>query len=590
MSRLTKNISKILACALLLALIFPLVNLGGDSLATNSGQVKVQDHQFIVVEQDPSGKPDLVRVVDWLALKGDGTVDVKRTTGLKKPPLIQNLKGFSAPEVKDDTITWKGLKANGTVNVSNVISQNVLEKEDLTESAMTEKVPLKVRYSYYLDGKKVKDLKDIAGKSGKFRLECYMKNLSKKKEMVTYTDSTTSERKTEVAETHLPLVITPMDWYFDNEVFSNVKTDPTVIISYIPTDYQLSFVAPLFPPATEVDYTIWLEADVKNFSMKPLSLTCAFVFPKTNQVDPIPQFQAGLVQLYGGVAQLGAGLGQMITGLGSPGMSQTLIWGISQLTGGLEQLADPGAGLPFAESMIRTQFIPGAETLLAGLGSSENATSLFGGMNQIFNGLSQMQTGIGTAETPDTMLYVANAITGGLNQTAAGIGSTTTPNTLLYAMTVINAGIGDPTTPGTLLNGLAQVRTGLTNPSATDTADYGLNEGLDAIALSLSEPGGLIDKTAPVDLVISGQPGNIYTALNSTTVGLKAFTNFVYGYFIYAYASVPTATYYRDKYLALIQGLSDGITGSDPTENIYGGAQYLLATPGSMASSRVASQ
>ncbi|MDP2952334.1 MAG: hypothetical protein Q8O76_03345, partial [Chloroflexota bacterium] len=206
MSRLTKNISKILACALLLALIFPLVNLGGGSLATNSGQVKVQDHQFIILEQDPSGKAKNVRVVDWLALKGDGTVDVQRTTGLKEPPLIQNMKGFSAPEVKDDTITWNGLKANGTVNVSNVITMNILHKDDLAKSAMTEKVPLEVRYSYYLDGKKVKDLKDIAGKSGKFRLECYMKNLSKKKELVTYTDSANGERKSEVAECYLPLV------------------------------------------------------------------------------------------------------------------------------------------------------------------------------------------------------------------------------------------------------------------------------------------------------------------------------------------------------------------------------------------------
>src|SRR5450756_3042520 len=103
------------------------------------------------------------------------------------------------------------------------------------------------------------------------------------------------------------------------------------------------------------------------------------------------------------------------------------------------------SGLPFAESMIRTQFIPGAETLLAGLGSSENATSLLGGMNQIFNGLSQMQTGIGTAETPDTLLYGANAITGGLNQTAAGIGSTSTPGTLLY-LSLIH--ISEPTRLG----------------------------------------------------------------------------------------------------------------------------------------------
>ncbi|MBK5093527.1 MAG: hypothetical protein JJE48_08435, partial [Actinobacteria bacterium] len=186
MSRHKKNITKILACALLLALVFPLMNLGGGSLAQNTGSVEVQDHQFIVAELNPSGEPENVRVIDWMALKGDGTVDVERTLGegISKPPKIINTRGFAAPEVKDDTIIWKGLEGTGSTDVRNVVTQNILAKEDITESSMLEKMPLEVKYTYYLDGKKVK-LEDISGKSGHFRLECYMKNMSKKKEMVT---------------------------------------------------------------------------------------------------------------------------------------------------------------------------------------------------------------------------------------------------------------------------------------------------------------------------------------------------------------------------------------------------------------------
>lgn len=497
MSRVTKNISKILVCALVLALVFPLVNLVGGSLATTNGEnVKVQDHQFIIEEMDPSGKVDNVRVMDWLALKGDGTVDVQRPTGLSKPPKIQNMKGFAAPEVKGDTIYWKGLKASGPVNVSNVVSQNILNKDDITASALTEKVPLLVRYTYFLDGKRVK-LQDIAGKSGHFRLECYMKNLSKKKEMVTYTDSTTGERKTELTEVYLPLVVSPMDWYFDNNVYSNVKTDPTGIISYIPTDFQISWSIPLFPPATEPDNTIWMEADVKDFSMKPLSLTCAFIFPKTNQADPIPQFQAGLAQLYGGVELLGAGLGQAVVGLGSTGMSQTLLWGIGQITGGLEQLADPAAGLPFAESMIRTQFIPGALELYTGLGSAETPNTLLYGMNQVFGGLSQFQAGIGTAETPNTLLFGASAMAGGLNQIAAGIGSTSTPGSLL-------ASIGNPTDSAlagqlTLIGALNDIKAGI---------------GSAAVPLSLL--GGIGN---PTDSALAGQE-TLFGGLNDIKSGI----------------------------------------------------------------------
>ena len=481
MSRLTKNISKMLACALLLALIFPLVNMGSDSLATNSGQVKVEDHQFILEEMDPSGKVENVRVLDWLALKGDGTVDVERTTGLNKPPKIQNMKGFAAPEVKGDTIFWKGLKATGTVNVSNVISQNTLKGEDLTKSAMTEKVPLEVRYSYYLDGKKM-ELKDIAGKSGKFRLECYMKNLSKKKTLVTYTDSPTGERKTEVVETYLPLVISPMDWYFDNEVFSNLKADPYGIVSYIPTDFQVSWSIPLFPPASEEDLTIWVEADVKNFSMKPLSLTCAFIFPKTNQTDPLPQFQAGLAELYGGVVLLGAGLGEAVAGLGASGISNTLIDGIGQITGGLSLMADPAAGLPYAAYNVNSLMVPGVQQMVAGLGSAETPDTLLFGANAIFNGLSQVSGGVGTAETPDTLLYGTNLITGGLNQMTAGIGSPTTPDTLLYGMDQMTAGVNElkagigtgPTDPDTLYYLVDQTRisTSPTGEGGPNTSMY----------------------------------------------------------------------------------------------------------------------
>jgi hypothetical protein len=475
MSKVTKNISKILVCALVLALVFPLVNLVGGSIAqTNGENVKVQDHQFIIEETEPSGKVTNVRVFDWLGLKGNGTVDVQRPTGFSKPPKIQNVKGFNAPQIQGNTIIWKGLKANGTVNVNNVVSQNIVNKDDLTESTLTEKMPLELRYTYYLDGKKVKNLKDIAGKSGHFRLECYMKNLSKKKEMVTYTDSLTGERKTEIAETYLPLVISPMDWYFDNTVFSNVKTDPTGIISYIPTDYQLSYSIPLFPPATAVDDTIWMEADVKNFSMKPLSMTCAFIFPKTNQVDTIPVFQSGLSQLLGGINLLGAGLGQAVKGVGSTGTSQTLLWGMSQISGGLSLMADPATGLPFAANVIQTQFIPGAQQLYAGLG---------------------------TAQTPNTLLWAMDQMEGGLNQISAGIGSTTTPETLLY-------GLGTPgdsylaSGKATLIGGLDDIKTACGNP--TDSATAGQK----------SLMGGFNDIKAGI-----GKPGDSFTAGQATLLG-----------------------------------------------------------------------
>ena len=487
MSRVTKNISKILVFALVLALVFPLVNLIGGAAQVIGDRVKVQDHQFIIEEMDPSGKVENVRVMDWLALKGDGTVDVTRPTGLSKPPKIQNMKAFFAPEVKDDMIYWKGLEASGPVNVTNVVSQNILNKDDITLGAMTEKVPLLVKYTYFLDGKRVK-LQDIAGKSGHFRLECYTKNLSKKKEMVTYTDSTTGERKTELTEVYLPLVISPMDWYFDNEVYSNVKADPTGIISYIPTDFQISWSIPLFPPATEPDNTIWMEADVKNFSMKPLSLTCAFIFPKTNQADPLPQFQAGLAQLYGGVLQLGAGLGLAVAGVGSPGTNPSLLYAGTQILGGLELLADPVAGLPFAANAIETQFIPGVNTLVAGLG---------------------------TAQTPNTLLWATDQASAGLSQIAAGL-----QTQLLPAI----GKPGDSAMAGqaTLIGGLDDIKTACGNP--TDSAMAGqksLSGGFNDIKTAVGKP---TDSAAANQKSLRGAFNDMVDPVNGLPKLVAAFT------------------------------------------------------------------
>jgi len=577
MSSVTKNISKILVCALVLALVFPLVNLVGGSLATTNGEnVKVQNHQFIIEEMDPSGKVENVRVMDWLALKGDGTVDVTRPTGLSKPPKIQNMKGFAAPEVKGDTIYWKGLKASGPVNVTNVVSQNILNKDDLTESALTEKVPLEVKYSYFLDGKRVK-LQDIAGKSGHFRLECYMKNLSKKKEMVTYTDSTTGERKTELTEVYLPLVVSPMDWYFDNNVYSNVKTDPTGIISYIPTDFQISWSIPLFPPATVEDNTIWMEADVKDFSMKPLSLTCAFIFPKTNQADPIPQFQAGLAQLYGGVELLGAGLSQAVAGVGSTGASMTLLWAISQLTGGLKQLADPVAGLPFAASMISTQFIPGAEELLAGLGSAGTPDTLLWATDQIYGGLNQIAAGIGSTTTPGTLLasiglptdsYLAGQATliGGLNDIKTACGNPTdafpAQESLMAGLNEIKSGLGSTDTPDTLLNGLYQIYGQLPTLSA----------GFEPVPL-YDAPIIFGPFTIPV-------PANVYTALTL----IAAVSDPANPLNPLASLIIPSIINGADPPLvpAHVPGLIEQLctTGKPPNPSAYQGTVQLLAGVG----------
>jgi hypothetical protein len=593
MSRVTKNISKILVCALVLALVFPLVNLvSGGAAQTVGERVKVQDHQFIVQELDNSGKVENVRVLDWLALKGNGTVDVTRPTGFSKPPKIQNMAGFQAPEVSGDTITWKGLQATGTVNVSNVINQNILNKADLNESTMREKMPLELRYTYFLDGKRVKNLKDIAGKSGHFRLECFMKNLSKKKEMVTYTDSATGERKTELAEVYLPLVISPNDWYFDNTVYSNLKTDPRGIISYIPTDYNLSWSIALFPPATEPTNTIWMEADVKNFSMKPLTMTAAFIFPLTNQKDTIPMFQASLSQLYGGIALLGAGLGQAVAGVGSPTLNPSLLYAGTQILGGLELLADPVVGLPFAANAIQTQFIPGVNTLVAGLGTAQTPNTLLWATDQTSSGLSQIAAGLQTQLLPAIGKPGDSALKG--------------QATLIGGLDDIKGAIGNPTDSlaagqASLMAGLNEIKVGLGKP--TDSATAGQASLLGAFN-DLVAPSGLptlVAAFAPVyswDTPISfgpykiPKPKNVYSALNMIArlcnpadpeFGNVAVPPNPTGLYPLRDTIIPIVVNGLPPDAGLLQQLCTGPDATGPNASAYQATKYLLDNVGTVS-------
>ena len=509
--------SSVLLLAVIVLLILPLASIKGDTGVTTDAKIAVDNHQLILEEQATSGEVETLKVIDWLALDGSGTITVDKPSGLENDPKVQAMNGFTAPEVKDGTMTWKDVKIDGN---RSIVSQSTADSD--SRDAAIEDIPLELKYSYWLDGEKVENLEDIAGKSGRFRLECYMKNTSKEKRLVTYEDSITGKKVRERVETYLPIVISPTNWFFDNKVFSNLKTDPTGLVFYLPTVYQGGWSIPLFPPATEVDNTIWVEADVKNFAMEPLTMAIAFVFPHTNQTDPLPQFQAGLSELYGGVVQLGAGLAEAVAGLGSTGAANTLIFGANAIAGGLAQLGGP-EGLPKAGAALSDQLIPGVEMLYEGIGAPTTADTLLYAVNAVMDGLAQAQAGIGSPTTPDSLLYAETAITGGLGTMATGIGSATTPDTLLYGtnaitggLTGIKGGIGSSSTAGTLLfasnavtGGLGQMSAAIGTPNPTEDSLLG---GLEAMKYGIGVPN-------PLEKSLLGGLEAIKAGIGTTTSG-----------------------------------------------------------------------
>ncbi|MBU4302161.1 MAG: hypothetical protein KKE56_05290 [Actinobacteria bacterium] len=512
-----KRTPALLALALLLVTL-PLAAIPGSGAAGGSSGIVIDDHQLVLVEITPMGEVKSVQVIDWLALDGNGTITVDRPSDLAEKPNVKGLAGFSTPEVTDDGMVWKDVQVSGN---KMLVTNNVLSDE--SAEVELEKLPLETEWRYWLDDEVVEDLNDIAGESGHFRMELHMKNTSKKKTEVTYTDSITGEEVVESVETYLPIVIQPYDWYFDNNVFYNMEADETCVIFYNPTFYQPGWSIPLFPPVTEDTHLVWLEADVKDFAMEPLTLAVAFVLPKTNQHDPLPEFTDGLTELYGGVEQLGAGLAEAVLGLGDTGMSDTLLYGINQISGGLTLMASPTDGLPYAQYNINSQMVPGVDQMTAGIGSATAPDTLLYGVNAITGGLQEMEVGIGTQETPDTLLYGTNAITQGLGEMLVGIGSAATPDTLLYAVGAMIAGMNDSIAGiDELAAGVGEVKAGL---STGEPANPGIKEGLQQISAGLgvvTDPatiiGGLSAMAAGMD---PASPLGIWSACMGVYQGLS---------------------------------------------------------------------
>lgn len=469
MRRLKRIVIVLAASALIisLAMILPA------GAQTTSSDVEYFDYELVFCETDSIGNIENISLYDWIALSGDGTVDVEEEKAFEEDTSWQGIHGWTAPSDEGDLLLWEGLS---TGDNANFLAASNLPEGIVEEGSM--RIPLDVRYEYWLDGKKVFP-EDIVGKDGHFRMELTLTNTSKETTEVEYVDPETGELITTEVETYLPMVIVPYDWYFDNTTFFNLECDPTGLVFWMPDFYQVGWSIPLFPPATEASHTIWVEADVKNFHLPTLTLPVAFVFPETNQIDTTAIFKSGLEQLYDGIKQLDEGLQEAVAGVGDTGTSDTLLWGINQIDDGLAQMASATEGLPYAKSNLDSQLIPGVAYAAANIGSES---------------------------TPDTLLWGASQVTGGLQGIAAGIGSPTAENTLLYAMaemqTGLNdmltgandmvAGIGDAATANTLLNGLAQILGGLQQISASlgdRTNPATIIGGLAGIA-ALNDPGG----------------------------------------------------------------------------------------------------
>ena len=377
-----------------------------------------------------------------------------------KPDKIVGVTGSTKPEIDGDYMVWKGIDSGAN---NNTIADVQFSKA-MVEEAKT-RIPLKVNYQYYFDGKKVSGPEDIAGKTGHFRLEATFTNISGESTPVAFKDPTTGETLYQKADVYLPLIIQPYDWKFDNQHFFNLQTDPMALIIPKPDVTQPGWTIPLFPPATEAKQSIWIEADVKDFRMPALALVVAFKYPTTNQANALDQLGPGLEELYGGIQTLDAGLNTAVAGLGSAATPDTLIYGIGQIYDGLLKLSAEGIGLleegvSQVQGGVNGQLIPGTyqayygmDTLVGGLGGAQAAVGqLQAGINQVMLGTSTGDPdNPGIKEALQGMAASINALLiPGLQMMRSGIGPASDPDSLLGQIDDLIDQMTDGTTVGTM--------------------------------------------------------------------------------------------------------------------------------------------
>ncbi len=395
--------------------------------------------ELVVCETDASGIIESVRVFDTLGVPGSGggSVDImeKYNFAGEEPSKITGFNSFAKPAVDGDYLVWKGIDTGTDTNTV----ADVKFSKAMVEEAKT-RIPLKISYQYYFDGKKVSGPKDIAGKTGHFRMEATFTNVSGESVPVAYKDPATGETLYQKTDVYLPLVIQPYDWKFDNNHFFNLQADPMAVIIPKPDVTQPGWTIPLFPPATDAKQGIWVEADVKDFRMPALALVVAFVFPHTNQANALDQLGPGLNDLYGGIRQLDEGLNTAVAGLGTAATPDTLLYGIGKIYDGLLQLS--AEGIDKLEGGVNGQLIPGihqlyggTDQILGGLGTAK------GGIEQLEDGIDLLMAKLSSGSAADPGFKEA------LQELIDGINLKLIPN-LQY----IRSRVGPASASGTLLN------------------------------------------------------------------------------------------------------------------------------------------
>lgn len=473
----------------------------------------IVDNETVYVIADASGAPQTTVVVDWLQVQGTGTFDLADPAA-------------GAGKIESLTDGFSPAKSGDVVEASVAVDGY----GDFFYRAETDQaLPIDVSITYRLDGERMAPA-DLAGKSGRLRMEIEVVNHLERTETVTYENADGVTESSEVTYT-VPLLCIPQLELDGTRMTDIVAPDGAQLAI---AGQTLTYAIPVVPSPRK---TVAIEMTARDIELAPMILS-AFpglpASPDFSVVDQLAELRDALDslgQLSSGHLQVVQGISQ---GMGSYDLSAATgaAEGLSALTSGLGDLATGADGL--------AKLSAGQYAYLDGLVGSID-TSRFdslGGLSSAISSMtvaaSQLETGTaGLVSLLDGQIAMAEAVktsNAGLLAEAAGYageyGAHSTDTTALAAADDFRAlatglgtqdfllgvlldggdpdGVGSqPFMPGlrSTRDSLAQIREGLT------ALRSGL-EQLDAGTAGLTEVPGALGQlqTALVVLRDGGDP------------------------------------------------------------------------------------
>ncbi|NYG08356.1 putative membrane protein [Phycicoccus badiiscoriae] len=448
--------SAVIGGAALLGVPAALMLACGPAFAASTGDVIVNNTETVQAYLNASGKVDVARVYEQIAMQGKGSVDLVNPVSTKG---LRNLDGFGGFEVK-------GGQMVGTYSVDG-------ERRLRTVSDYTKKLPLEVDVKYTLDGKAV-DPGDVVGKSGNLKVQYTVRNVTGQPENVTFNDGTGKEA-TATENVVIPMIGSLSTVLPSN--FTDVRSDEANMAGDGRGGTKMSFTMTLFGPIGQPEAAFGYEAKITDGVIPKASISALPVSPLDS-----PTFKGG-AESYKGGAETGATLTAGATEIDSNLLklrdgAGDLLAGLIKLKDGANQLHN---GLAGQAAPGAVKLADGADLLKDGTGqlaagatkAKSGAAQVSGGATQLAGGARQLAGGSATLAAGSSALAdgasVLDAKLGqyqdGLTLLANGIQAIpANPDyqRLLQGITSIQTAIGDPSRPTTLRGGLTALKSGVT--------------------------------------------------------------------------------------------------------------------------------